>query len=125
DGVLVATNAFPAILGGSDSNALKGGIANIAATMNGTDVDVSITLDNGQIFTATIPANGGAGTDSITAGIYTFNNAADGSAFDMELIADTVIAGDQLNADAFAASLNSALSGIEFAQSRTLSNLNT
>ncbi len=109
-GILNATGIFNIrSINPEDAN-LSGVVSGFAATIDGTNVDLSVTI-NGSVYNAAdVPANTGAGTDSIAAGVITFTNATTGTSFNVDLASEYVIGGVQGNADVFATALDTAVS---------------
>lgn len=119
---ILATTAITNITN-TDDFGLLGGFNAVAATVDGSNVDVVITLDSGVSYTADdIPANTGGGSDSIAAGTYLFSNATTGASFSLTLDSDVLIDGNQANADSFAADILADGAALSFAQSRQLTN---
>jgi flagellar hook-associated protein 2 len=101
---------------------LVGAISGFSATIDGTNVDISVTV-NGRTFTADdVVANDGPGNRFILAQNITFSDS-DGNTFDVVLGSDVNINADQANADAFAADLDTDLAGISIFQTKTLANV--
>ncbi len=123
-GAGIFTGGIDSITQGSGDVNLIGTPSNFTATVNGTDVDLSLTI-NGSTYTTTVAANTGAGSDSIAAGAITFTNAGTGTSFQVTLDSDFVIGASQTNADSFASALTTGLAGVSVQQGRNLRNFDT
>lgn len=118
------TGGIDSIVQGSGDVNLIGTPSSFTATVNGSNVDLSLSI-NGSTYTSTVAANTGAGSDSIAAGAITFTNASTGTSFQVTLDSAFVIGGSQTNADSFASALTTGLAGVTVQQGRNLRNFDT
>ncbi len=124
-GIVSAVDNFVLTGDAGDKNFI-GAVSGFAATVDGANVDISVTI-NGSVYTANdVVANAGGDSQSIADGtVITLTNAQTGTAFDLTIAGDYNINANQVNADAFAGALDTALAAVSIRQTRTVTNYNS